>query len=99
MKVDLELEPVKPPKILYHGTVDRFMESIMLKGLIPRDRNHVHLSEDVDIATDVGERRGDAIILKVFAGAMFRDGFHFYQAANGVWLTDKVPNKYLDIVD
>lgn len=98
VKVDLELEPVKPPKILYHGTVERFIESIMLKGLLPVQRNHVHLSETAATAVDVGERRGDAIVFKVFAGAMYRDGFHFYQADNGVWLTDHVPSKYLDML-
>ncbi|MEM1216724.1 MAG: RNA 2'-phosphotransferase [Bacteroidota bacterium] len=98
VKVDLGLEPVKPPKVLYHGTVDRFVGSIMLKGLEPRQRNHVHLSEDKTTAIDVGERRGDAILFKVFSGAMYRDGFHFYQSANGVWLTEHVPNKYLDML-
>lgn len=98
VKVDLELEPVKPPKILYHGTVERFIESIMRKGLEAQSRIHVHLSETEDTAIDVGERRGEAVIFKVFSGAMYRDGFHFYQAANGVWLTDHVPNKYLDML-
>ncbi|MGH1437551.1 MAG: RNA 2'-phosphotransferase [Lewinella sp.] len=98
VKVDLELEPVKPPKILYHGTTERFVQSIMLKGIEPRSRNHVHLSEDVETATEVGDRRGDTMIFKVFSGAMFRDGYHFYQSANGVWLTDLVPNKYLDML-
>lgn len=98
VKVDLELEPVKPPKILYHGTTERFVQSIMLKGIEPRSRNHVHLSEDVDGAMEVADRRDDAMIFKVFSGAMFRDGFHFYQSANGVWLTDLVPNKYLDML-
>ena len=98
VKVDLELEPVKPPKILYHGTVDRYIESIMRKGLEPQSRNHVHLSETEETAFDVGERRGDSIIFKIFAGAMYRDGYHFFQSANGVWLVQHVPNKYLDIL-
>ncbi|MEZ4983482.1 MAG: RNA 2'-phosphotransferase [Saprospiraceae bacterium] len=98
VKIDLALEPVKPPKILYHGTVDRFIENIMRKGLQPMSRNHVHLSETEDTAFEVGERRGDAIIFKVYAGAMYRDGFHFYQSDNGVWLTDGVPSKYLDML-
>ena len=31
--VDLELKAVKPPKILYHGTADRFLEQIKKEGL------------------------------------------------------------------
>ncbi|RME99423.1 MAG: RNA 2'-phosphotransferase [Bacteroidetes bacterium] len=95
VKVDLELEPVKPPKLLYHGCEERLVGSIMLKGLEARGRNHVQLEETPEAADD-GER--DTIVFKVFSGAMFRDGFEFYQAANGVWLTDKVPNKYLDML-
>ena len=98
VKVDLGLEPVKPPKILYHGTTERFVQSIMLKGIEARDRNHVHLSEDVETATEVGSRHGDTMIFKVFSGAMYRDGFEFYLSANGVWLTNHVPNKYLDML-
>lgn len=98
VKVDLELEPVKPPKVLYHGTTERFVQSIMLKGLEPRSRNHVHLSEDIETASEGGERGDEAMVFKVFSGAMYRNGFHFYLSANGVWLTDSVPNKYLDMV-
>jgi putative RNA 2'-phosphotransferase len=98
VKVDLELEPVKPPKILYFGTEDRYVGNIMLNGLLPRTRIHIHLVEDAASAFDEGERTNDSIIFKIFAGAMFRDGYHFYQSANGVWLTDQVPNKYLDMI-
>ena len=98
VKVDLELEPVKPPKILYHGTLDRLIERIMLKGLEPVDRNHVYLSEDTASLIDENERSGETIVLKIFAGAMYRDGFHFYQTPGGEWITNKVPNRYLDIV-
>lgn len=98
VKVDLALDPVEPPRFLYHGTVDRYIHQIMSQGLIPRQRNHVHLSEDVETAADVGERRGDAIILKIYARAMHKNGFQFYQSANGVWLTDHVPNKFLDMI-
>jgi len=32
VSVDLEMEAVHPPEYLYHGTVDKFMESIRKKG-------------------------------------------------------------------
>src|ERR1043166_1975233 len=43
VEVDLELLPVSPPETLYHGTVSKFMESILRQGLLKQERNHVHL--------------------------------------------------------
>ncbi len=45
-----------PPEFLYHGTATRFMASILKEGLKPGERQHVHLSEDVQTATAVGQR-------------------------------------------
>ena len=44
------LDPVEPPDVLYHGTVDRFLDSIRAKGLIRGKRHHVHLSADRETA-------------------------------------------------
>ena len=43
----------------------------------------------------VGARRGAPVILTVDAAAMHAAGHAFYQAANGVWLTDHVQPGYL----
>lgn len=93
--VDLGLEPKTPPDVLYHGTVERFMTSIMKEGLKKKERQHVHLSSDIETAKKVGERRGKPVILKIDAKQMVSDGFMFYCSENGVWLTDHVPVKYL----
>ena len=93
--VDLELSPRKPPALLYHGTVERFLARIRTEGLTPRSRTHVHLSPDPGTATVVGARRGDPVILAIRALAMHQDGHTFYQAANGVWLTDRVPPEWI----
>ena len=42
-------------------------------------------------ATQVGARREAPVILTVDAAAMHAAGHAFYQAANGVWLTDHAP--------
>lgn len=89
--VDLGLSPTAPPAVLYHGTVERFVGRIRAEGLRPRGRTHVHLSGDPETAAAVGGRRGDPVVLAIDAAAMHRDGAQFYQAANGVWLTDHVP--------
>ena len=93
--VDLKFEPVQPPEFLYHGTVDKFLESIKKMGLDKRRRQHVHLSQDLDTATKVGNRRGEAIILKIASAKMYEDGFEFFCSENGVWLTNKVPVTYI----
>lgn len=94
--VELNLEPVAPPSVLYHGTVAAFAESIRVQGLLKRSRNHVHLSADVETAKSVGSRRGKPIVLTVLAHTMHASGHVFYQSANGVWLTDSVPSEFID---
>ncbi|MFM7402853.1 MAG: RNA 2'-phosphotransferase [Erythrobacter sp.] len=88
-----------PPEVLYHGTVERFLEAIMREGLTKQQRHHVHLSADLETATKVGARRGEAVILTVAAGRMAADGHAFALSTNGVWLTDHVPPRYLARAD
>jgi len=59
-------------------------------------RHHVHLSKDRETAEKVGERRGSAIVLTIRSEEMSQDGLVFYVSANGVWLTEHVPIKYID---
>ena len=93
--VDLGLNPETPPPVLYHGTVERFVTSIMETGLEKRARQHVHLSPDVATANRVGSRRGQPVILKIAAAEMHSAGFLFFRSANGVWLTEQVPPQYI----
>lgn len=93
--IDLELKTHQPPSTLYHGTVPRFLASILEKGLIKGQRQHVHLSDNRSTALSVGKRRGEAVILEVDAVRMFKDGYVFYRSENGVWLTDFVPSQYI----
>lgn len=98
-KVDLQLEPSEPPEYLLHGTVVPKLPSIMEKGLLPMSRNQVHLSVDMDTAMKVGARRkGEVVVLRVAAHKMWEDGHYFWQARNGIWLTDAVPPKYLETI-
>lgn len=94
-QVQREYQPLNPPDTLYHGTATRFVDSILKEGLVSGDRHHVHLSADLVTATKVGQRHGKVIIFKINTKQMHHDGFKFYQAENGVWLTDHVPVQYL----
>lgn len=94
--VELGLQPVTPPDVLFHGTADRNLESIRAQGLIPGRRTHVHLSADEETATNVGRRHGRPVVLRVAAGALHRAGHAFYRSDNGVWLTDAVPPEHIE---
>ena len=94
--VDVELEEVAPPDILYHGTGEKYTASIERQGLIPKSRLYVHLSGDIDTARKVGSRHGKPVIYEVKSGKMYRDGITFYRSENGVWLTKFVDAKYLE---
>lgn len=89
--VDVELEQLKPPKYLYHGTGEKYRLSIENIGLIPKSRLHVHLSDNAMTAVEVGGRHGDPVVYRVNADEMHRRGFIFYKSKNGVWLTERVP--------
>lgn len=93
--VELNLEAVIPPSVLYHGTVAAFLDSIREQGLLKRSRNHVHLSADIETANKVGARRGKPVILTIHSNAMHQSDLSFYLSANGVWLTDAVPVSFI----
>jgi putative RNA 2'-phosphotransferase len=93
--VDLGYEPATPPEVLYHGTADRFLDSIRTQGLVKGNRHQVHLSERLETAEAVGRRHGRLVVLRVRSGDMHRAGIPFYKTPNGVWLTDSVPTEYL----
>ena len=86
--VDVELEELEPPEILYHGTGESYSSSINAQGLLKKSRLYVHLSGDVETAEKVGRRHGKPKIFLVESGKMFADGYKFYRSVNGVWLTE-----------
>jgi putative RNA 2'-phosphotransferase len=97
VEVDLKLEPVEPPDILWHGTTTRFLESILREGLTCQSRQHVHLSGDRETVAKGGVHHGKLVILEIDAMAMAKEGHVFYPSANGVWLTAAVPVSYLKV--
>ena len=96
LSVDLGLDAVEPPSVLYHGTAERFLKGIRDRGLTARGRQHVHLSPDEQTARKVGRRHGNPFVLRVESGEMCADGYEFFFSENGVWLTEVVPAQYID---
>ncbi|MET9231721.1 RNA 2'-phosphotransferase [Lentzea sp. NPDC003310] len=97
VEVELGLPTAVPPDQLFHGTVAQHLDDIMRDGLRPMSRHDVHLSPDRETARRVGARRGRPVILTVAAGVMHGDGHEFRLSANGVWLAQHVPARYLEL--
>lgn len=95
IEIDLALTPVSPPIHLYHGTAEKNLETILKKGILKMNRQHVHLSLEKETALQVGSRHGKPKILTVLSGQMNNDGLLFFQSKNGVWLTEFVDSKYI----
>ena len=95
VEIELGYTNQKPPEILYHGTGEKSVQSILATGLERRSRQHTHLSSDIETAIKVGQRHGKPFVFKVLAGQMYENNFQFFISDNGVWLTDHVPARYL----
>ncbi|NGP88827.1 RNA 2'-phosphotransferase [Aliifodinibius halophilus] len=96
--VDLQLHPKQPPEVLYHGTAQKNVQSILEEGLHSGSRNFVHLSAQKDDAKQVGARHGMPVILEVLSQKMAKNGIKFYQSESepDIWLTKQVLTEYIE---
>lgn len=94
--IDLDLQSIEPPEILFYGTASANLNSIFEQGIHSAKRQYVHLSPDEETALKVGSRHGKAIVLKINTRQMFKEGLQFFKADNGVWLTDHILSKYIN---
>lgn len=80
--VELGLDPMDPPTLLFHGTGAGSVASILAEGVHRGSRHHVHLSADTATARRVGSRHGRPVVLTVLAGMMAAGGAEFYRSAD-----------------
>jgi len=97
VEIELGYTNQKPPQILFHGTSLTSVQPILETGLKKQNRQHVHLSKDLETAIKVGQRHGKPVVFRVLAEQMYDDNFQFFMSENGVWLTDHVPTNYLEL--
>ena len=83
-----------PPEILYNdGTARRFVQAIKEKGLLPQNRQYVHLSVDTETVLQVGNRRdSQPTLLIVQALEAWTQGVKFYRGNNKVWYITNYKN-------
>ena len=98
VKVEIDFEKRTPPEILYHGTAEKNVGEIFAGGLKKMKRHHVHLSADTETAQKVGIRYGKPVILKIDTAEMLAENYEFFVSANGVWLVESVPPKFLEVL-
>ena len=99
VEVEIEFEKRTPPAILYHGTAEKNVGVIFAEGLKKMSRHHAHLSADTETATKVGMRYGKPVIFQIETAGMIAEGFEFFVSANGVWLVENVPPKFLVLLN
>ncbi len=101
--IDITMEPYNTndiPTHLYHGTAQSNLNSIMDSGLIPQNRNKVHLTDSKSEAKKVAKRHSKVIkIFKINTEELISDGFEIANPNNdSVYTVSNVPSKYLTIL-
>lgn len=93
----LKKEESLPPEFLFHGTTSDKLLDILDKGILPMERQYVHLSHDEDNAVKVASRRASkgVKILLIESERACKEGVKFYRESEGIWLADKIPSKYI----
>lgn len=89
--------PAAPPDLLFHGTARTTLPLIRETGLLPMQRQYVHLSTDTEMAEQVGARKGAGpVILRIAAARAHAAGVPFYIGNERVWLADRVPAEFIE---
>lgn len=94
----IQYENTEPPTYLYHGTTPEAWPKIQEGGLLPMQRQYVHLAVGRKRAYDVASRYAkDPIMLRVKARAAFEAGHPFYQPEANHFLTNPLPAEFVEI--
>jgi putative RNA 2'-phosphotransferase len=91
-------EPIDPRgRALYHGTMRKNVASILLNGLMPITRTHVHLAPAKNSV--VGKRHNVDTLVEVSCDILADLHVPVYQAPNGVILVESVPPNAIAAVE
>lgn len=86
----------EPPLELFHGTVAEAVSSILEIGILPMQRQHVHLSPDPATAYEVARRHGpDTVLLSVRSREAFQAGVRFQRRGELIWIADAIPPTFV----
>ena len=92
LKVEISYSIDNTSKVLYHGTIEANLKSILSKGLKPMRRQFVHLSVNVEDAYEVARRHGERIVILVIdCDCLRKHGISIYKATDKIRLVKYVP--------
>jgi len=94
--VEIDLPEDESVDVLYHGTTAEAASKILEGGLRSMKRKWVHLSTTREIAREVGVRRTrNPVILVIDAEKARREGIRFFKVTGEVYLSKRIPSKYI----
>lgn len=89
--------PAVPPEYLYHGTYQAAVGAIQQAGLLPRQRQYVHLTTNTARALKVAQRHSNEIVLLTIRALQAHNSDHvFYHAETEHYLTPLIPPEFID---
>lgn len=100
LKDKITKEIIQPPDILFHGTIEKNLHSILKNGLICGNRQYVHLAVNEIIAFQVANRRkGTVVVLKINSKKAYNSGVDFFKGNDKVILSEHIPSMFIEILN
>ncbi len=94
VRVEVEPLPGGVPALLYHGTVEERLGSILRRGILPMGRVLVHLSGSVEDAVETGRRHGPrVVVLVVSRDCLVGRGLRPERKGRSVYTVERVPSE------
>jgi len=92
--VKIRYEEDREVKVLYHGTSNINLHSILKTGIKPVKRLWVHLTISANNACNVAQRHGGKpVVLTIDVDCLRRQGLKAYKATNTIYLVKYVPKE------
>ena len=88
---------IEPPETLYHGTSIENITKIIASGLLPMNRNNVHLSDDFESAEKIGKRHGYPIVIELDTEELIDNEIKFFAVDEHVWLSEALPSNLISL--
>lgn len=96
LDINLGYDPIQPPEYLYHRANTQSVQKFLTHGIQSKHKKHAYMGASPQEAHKFGHWRGQPVLLRIHAQRMHQDGFQFYHSQSGIWLTEKIPPKYIE---